>query len=182
VLTASSLFLFLLDIDREIAEEARSERCPSCGGVLHAANYRRKPRGAPDDVPAEFALRFSNCCSREGCRRRSRVPSVRFLDRRVYLGVVVTLVTAMRQGPTPTGAKKLQQLFGCTRRTLERWRTWWRERFPLSKFWKTFRARFAPAVDESQLPASMVVRFDSESSEGIAQLMRFLAAIGDLDR
>lgn len=179
LLTTSKLFLFLFQIDRDIAQAEREKCCEFCGDVLHAANYPRKPRGAPGDVPADFGLCFSNCCARDGCRRRARVPSVRFLDRRVYLGVVVTLVTAMRQGPTPTGARKLERLFGCTRRTLERWRKWWREEFPKLSFWKDARARFSPAVVEGDLPTSMVSRFDVGSIEGIGNFMKFLASIDD---
>lgn len=167
-------------MDEEIAGAERGKACAFCSGTLHAANYRRKPRGAPDDLPPAFRLRFSNCCSHDGCRRRAPIPSVRFLDRRVYLAVVVTLVTAMRQGPTPTGARRLQGLFGCTRRTLDRWRGWWRDVFPGSSFWRAARARFAPAVDEGQLPASMVGRFDLASIDGIGRLARFLASPWDL--
>ncbi len=33
----------LLEADRELAAEARAKGC-SCGGKLHSARYRRKPR------------------------------------------------------------------------------------------------------------------------------------------
>jgi hypothetical protein len=44
---------------------------------------------------------LSLCCSRDGCRRRMTPPSVRFLGRRVYLGAVLVLVSAMQQGSLP---------------------------------------------------------------------------------
>ncbi|NLS97786.1 MAG: hypothetical protein GXX96_37065 [Planctomycetaceae bacterium] len=39
---------------------------------------------------------------RDGCRKRTTPLSVRFLGRKVYLGAVVVLVAAMRQGPSPS--------------------------------------------------------------------------------
>ena len=37
-------FTLLLRIDHDLAEQVRSGRC-RCGGVLHRADYPRKPRG-----------------------------------------------------------------------------------------------------------------------------------------
>jgi hypothetical protein len=93
----ASFWLFLFSVDRDLAETAHKQTC-SCGGRLHVANYPRKPRGAGDDLPSEYGYRLSFCCDREGCRKRVTPPSVRFLGREVYLGVVVNLVNAMRQG------------------------------------------------------------------------------------
>ncbi|HRZ54915.1 MAG TPA: hypothetical protein P5525_05600 [Candidatus Paceibacterota bacterium] len=42
-----------------------------------------------------WQVRFSLCCGKEGCRRRNTPPSVRFLGRWVYAGLVVILVAAM---------------------------------------------------------------------------------------
>jgi hypothetical protein len=44
---------------------------------------------------------------------------VRFLGRRVYLGAVVVLVTAMQAGITPARAQHLHDLLGVSRRTLQ---------------------------------------------------------------
>jgi len=35
----------LLAFDRDLAARRRAAGCPDCGGALHSANYRRKPRG-----------------------------------------------------------------------------------------------------------------------------------------
>ena len=64
-------------------------------GMLHSARYPRKPRGGLDDLGPDYATRLSFCCAVDGCRRRTTPPSVRYLGRRVYLGAVVVLVTAM---------------------------------------------------------------------------------------
>ena len=99
----ASFWAFLFSIDQDLAEQARQKKCP-CGGCLHRANYPRKPRGGGEDLPQEYDFRLSFCCEREGCRKRVTPPSVRFLGRKVYLGAVVILVAAMRQGPSPGGS------------------------------------------------------------------------------
>jgi len=149
----ASFWRELLDIDRDLAERARAAGC-SCGGPLHAADYRRKPRfvgGAVDD----FDRRFSFCCGVEGCRERSTPPSSRFLGRRVFLGVIVVLVGALRQGPTPTRMRTLQEHFGVSRRTIERWREWWRDRFPSTRCWREVRGRM-PGSSDGEPPGSLV--------------------------
>ncbi len=103
--------------------------------------------------------------------------SVRFLGAKVYLGVVVTLVAAMRQGPTPTAVRRLEAIFGASRRTLKRWQEWWREIFPATRFWKAARARFMPLIEEGQLPGSLIERFRANGVERLVDLMRFLTQL-----
>jgi hypothetical protein len=111
---------FLLSIDKDLADSTRQQGC-SCGGRLHCANYPRAPRGGPDHLPEEYRCRFSFCCDRDGCRKRMTPPSVRFFGRKVYLGAVVILIGAMRQGPTPRRVHELSTLFGVDRATVARW-------------------------------------------------------------
>jgi hypothetical protein len=179
ILRDARLIPALLKIDRELAAEARQEGC-SCGGVLHTANYLRKPRGgaevAATDVDTNVRLSF--CCDRDGCRRRCTPPSVRFLARKVYLGAVVVLVTAMFHGLTAGRARRIRELFDVSERTLGRWRKWWREQFAASPFWKSFRARFSPPVEETTLPLSMVARFGGpESHDALIATLRFISPI-----
>ena len=170
-------WLALLAIDRDIAEEARKERCRLCGGPLHCGHYRRKPRGVePDGLSLECLYRLSFCCG--ACRRRLTPPSVRFLGRKVYLGAVVVLVTAMRQGPTPTGSLRLRELFGADRRTIARWQELWREIFPATKFWRLGKACFMPPVEEAELPHSLLEVFAGSALEArLKAALRFLAPI-----
>ena len=124
-------FFHLLNrIDIDLAAQMRATNC-ACGGVLHQANYARKPRGCPPAVRAAYALRFSFCCNR--CRKRATAMSVRFLGRRVYLALAVVLMSARRAGPTSAQVKRLQGLAIPTR-TLLRWRTWWAVTFPATRF------------------------------------------------
>lgn len=176
ILRNARLIPALLKIDEELAAETRKEGC-ACGGVLHAANYARKPRGGPS-VDGAQDLRLSYCCDREGCRRRHTPPSVRFLGRRVYLGAVVVLVTAMFHGLTAGRARRIRELFGVGERTLARWRKWWRETFTGSTFWKSARAGFSPPVDDEALPLSMLDRLGGETSfDGVIGTLRFLSPV-----
>ncbi|MGE5203410.1 MAG: hypothetical protein ACM3O6_15240 [Acidobacteriota bacterium] len=90
---------------------------------------------------------------------------MRFLGRRVYLGAVVVLASALQHGVSAFRAKRLKELFGASRQTLERWRTWWLETFPASRFWQELHGRFMPAIDETTLPLSLVERFEHRNAE-----------------
>ncbi len=100
LLVDSSFFDLLLRLDEELARQAQQQGC-ACGGVLHCAHYRRKPRGGPSGLGPQHEMRFSFCCAVDGCRRRTTPPSLRFLGRKVYWGVVVLLLPILMQGPTP---------------------------------------------------------------------------------
>ncbi len=174
----ASFWQFLFSVDQDLAETARQEACP-CGGRLHRANYPRKPRGGPDKLPEEYAYRLSFCCDRDGCRKRVTPPSVRFLGRKVYLGAVVILVSAMRQGPVPRHARELSRLFGADRRAIARWQAFWREHVPQTPFWRMARGLLAPADANSVLPRSLTEVFlrQGDLREGWKKLLRFLSPI-----
>ena len=162
LLRDASLYEQLLAFDLDLAADARAAGCASCAGILHSARYPRKPRGGRDDLGPDYATRLSFCCAADGCRRRTTPPSVRYLGRRVYLGVVVVLVTAMLGGITPTRAAELRAWLGVSRRTLQRWRAWWQGTFVASAFWRGAQGRFMPPVAITTLPASLLERFAGE--------------------
>ena len=163
----------LLRIDEDLAAQARAAGC-RCGGPLHSACYPRKPRGAPLALGEGYEWRQSFCCALEGCRRRTTPPSVRFLGRKVYLGAVVVLVSALRQGPSPTRVRVLHELFGVGERTLRRWRRWWQKIFVGGSFWRAVRGRFMPAIAAEELPRAMAERFGARVAEGVCRLLSFL--------
>jgi hypothetical protein len=78
-------------------------------------------------------MRQSFCCDK--CRRRTTPESVRFLGRRVYPGFIMVLLGGMQSGVTDTLINELQLHQGVARRTLQRWRHWWREIFVTTPFW-----------------------------------------------
>ena len=164
-----------LRIDRVLLREMRSEACTRCGHALHTSDFARKPRGGPAGFGEEADIRYSLCCAK--CRKRHTPPSLRFLGRRVYLGAVVVLVSAMRHGATPARTRKLREHLGVSRRTVERWRRWWREAFAESSFWRAVRAAFMPPVDPGLLPASLLERFTGDEEDRLLALLRFLGPI-----
>lgn len=178
-LVDARVWMLLLRADRELAAEARAGGC-ACGGRLHSARYRRKPRrrGLPEELRAEYGWRESLCCAR--CRKRLTPPSLRFLGRRVYLGALVVLVSAMTGGVTAARWARVEALVGVSLRTLQRWRAWWLRSFRRTAFWKGARGRLVPAVEESRLPASLLDRFTTPSEragDGLVRCLRFLSPI-----
>jgi hypothetical protein len=178
LLRNATFWTFLFDIDQNLAEACRQAGC-SCGGRLHGANYPRKPRGGPRDLPEEYRRRLSFCCDREGCRKRVTPPSARFLGRKVYLGAIVILVSAMRQGPTPRRVRELTELFDVDRRTIYRWRDFWNDHFPQTTFWKVARARLVPVHDIVDFPRSLLEVFvhAADDQDGWGELLGFLSPI-----
>jgi len=166
LIDGATFYHVLERIDAELADTTRQAGCQRCAGALHKAYYPRKPRGGPRSLPTSYYKRASYCCGVEGCRTRATPPSVRFLGRRVYLGAVVVLASALQHGVSAFRERRLKELFGASRQTLLRWRTWWLEAFPVSRFWQSLRGRFMPAVDEAVLPRSLVERFASCQIEG----------------
>lgn len=162
--------------DEDVAADERDDGCLLCGGVLHSAIFPRKPRGSLCKLPDGYDARFSFCCAENGCRRRRTPPSLRFLGRRVYLGAVVVLASAMQQGVTPMRAQRVHELIGASMETLVRWREWWREAFVRSDFWKMAKARFSPPADENGFSLSLLERFgnNEQEQERLVLLLRFL--------
>jgi hypothetical protein len=176
ILRDTRFYELLLDFDRQIADAAHAGRCPKCGAALHWGSYERKPRGGPAGLGPEHRRRFSLCCAAEGCRKRKTPGSLRFLGRKVYFGAMVVLISAMQGGLTPARMKRLKALVGVSRRTVMRWREWWRTVFTDSAFWRAHRA-LAPAASSADLPASLLPSFDGTLEQQLLSLLRFLAPI-----
>lgn len=170
------LHQYLGKIDADLAEEVRWAGCLACLlGKLHSAKYKRKPRsGANECLRLD---RYSFCCDQDGCRKRHTPPSVRFLGRRVYWGVVVVLVSAAHHGLTPERMRVLREALGIDRRTVERWRQWWLEAFVQSSFWRIARARLMPLVCEKSLPLSLAQAFGLSRPGQLLELLKFLSPI-----
>jgi hypothetical protein len=176
-LSDPSFYNLLLRLDRAILDES-PDRCSSCGARLDAGDYPRKPRGVPPGVSPSWSIRFSLCCSRDGCRKRLTPFSVRFLARRVYVGVVVILVSLGRDGLTATRVRHLQERTGLSMRTIERWLAWWRETFPASRFWTAHRSAFAGSIETHHLPDSLFAHFAGTLlGDRLMALLEFLSPI-----
>ncbi len=179
VLADAKFYEQLLLFDRDIAATARAAGCTTCGGVLHSAQFQRKPRGGPPGLSEAFGQRFSFCCAIDGCRKRTTPASLRFLGRKVYLATVVTLISAMCHGLTATRLRQLSATLGIDRRTVARWRVWWLSTFTSeeSAFRPIAAAAFMPPVDTATLPASVLARFRGGIEQQLVSLLRFLGPL-----
>jgi hypothetical protein len=178
LLSNTSFYELLLAIDRDLAETARNKGC-TCGGRLHQSTYWRKPRGRPAGVRLErdHDLRFSFCCDRHGCRGRETPASLRFLGRRVYLAAIVVLIAIARDGITDARLQRLSEIIPVDRRTVERWRRWWRDGFTATPFWQAARAFFSKQVKHKRLPRSLLVRFGRNAANRLLKLLSFIKPV-----
>lgn len=181
VLTDVRLFELLWRIDQDLAREARERGCGRCGGRLDRADYPRKPRGLPQELGNDH-VRPCQCCAAEGCRRRITPPSARFLGRRVYVGAAIVGITALQPGARRSEVRALQEWVGASRRTLARWRRWWRATFAKSGFWRGARGRLRTPVPARELPGGLLRRFAGNHQTRLIAALRFLSPITAVDR
>jgi hypothetical protein len=177
LLTDDRLYALLKRCDVDLASTVREAGCPCCGGVLHSARFRRKPRGLLLENARQEHWRASFCCAVDLCRKRATPPSLRFLGRRVYLATVVVLASMMRCGATPIRIRRLEELIGVSRRTVQRWQHWWRCLLPRSPFWRSASAGMWEPVVTADLPQSLWDRFNGDAEQRLQSLLRFLSPL-----
>lgn len=173
LLQSPRFFQLLLQIDAELAAQMHATAC-ACGGMLHRANYPRKPRACPQEVRHAFEFRWSFCCSR--CRKRSTSKSVRFFGRRVYVALAV-VVLPQRRTTLSAFAAQLCDTLDVPARTIARWRQWWLQRFATTTLWSQACARFMPPVHIAELPTSLIGRFMGTSPVAMVRLLSFLSPL-----
>ncbi len=154
VLRGARFFELLMRIDRETAERVRAGRCRHCGGPLHAGHFRPKPRGvgvAAEELPEGFDVRFDFCCGKR--RRRTLPQSVRYLARRVYVGVAVAIMRVVDRRPDRGAMRMVRQELGVSRATVRRWAQSWRELIA-SPFWQRIQGLVRPGATAVALPGA----------------------------
>ena len=177
-LNDSSFYTFLFLIDQDIAAEVQSAGCRHCGGKLHSARYPRKPRGLRHLLDDSYATRLSFCCANDDCRHRTTPPSVRFLGRKVYLGVIIVLISALEHGLSAKRRRQLIEQLDIWPQTLSRWRQWWQDAFPESRCWQSLRGRFIPPLNVAQLPGALLGRLTGDDlMQRLCHLLRLLIPI-----
>lgn len=155
------------------AERIKAAGCPYCGGVLHCGNYQRKPRGIVGEALRLLGLdwRISFCCSNEGCRKRSTPESVRFLGRKVYVGVCLVVAGVLRgQG---VKVAKICVLLGMSAETLRCWTRWWSGPVQNSSWWRAARAQIMPPLEGKHFVGALFERLLIRA-EGVKTAIRKL--------
>ena len=173
LLQSPQFFQFLVQVDTDLAAQMHAYGCP-CGGVLHRANYPRKPKACPQEVLGNYRLRWSFCCNR--CRKRATPQSVRFLGRRVYVALAV-VVLAVRRNKINAATTQAGEALGVPERTIARWRHWWLHTFGATALWQAQCARFMPSVETTELPQSLMARFTGGAHEAMGNLLKFLCPL-----
>lgn len=69
--------------------------------------------------------------------------------------------------------ERLARVVPVDRRTIARWRAWWREGFT----WAATSAAFLPPIDAAQLPSALIERFSGDGQDRLIALLRFLGPI-----
>ena len=102
--------------------------------------------------------------------------SVRFLGRRVYVGLALVLGSGRHAGQNPAAAR-LATMLSVSRRTVQRWRQWWGQEFALTSLWQAMCARFMPPVATDAMPLSLLERFMGNRQEALIRLLVFLSPL-----
>ncbi len=169
-----TLFSSLFEFDTELAQETLAKGCPHCGHHrLHQSHYPRKPRGIEANHRALFSFRFSYCCA--ACRKRITCPSLRFLGRKIYVGLIVVLASCCQDRITAWFSRLAQEM-NLSLRTLWRWRSFWTKTLPASRFWQAVKGRFMPPADPYRFPHALLETL-GHSGHAIFRLLKYLSPL-----
>jgi len=173
LLTDARFHNSLFDLDRLIVEQVRQAQCPKCSGHLNQSNFPRKPRGVPKDTTADYHIRFSLCCSTEGCRKRFTPPSMRFLSRKVYSSAVIFLIFMLKPQTDESRIETINRLLGTTLsiETLRRWRHFWTKDIPQTHTWK--RLAFS-RLHAQNLPVSLLALFEQTKAPALKMGLKLI--------
>jgi hypothetical protein len=129
----TSALAFVEKIDAELAAKCRSRGCPCCGGKPHSAAYFRVLRHAEVVEPLRFQ---SFCCSKVGCRRRTRPLSVIFAGRSSFAASLILFFGLLRGGRNVRVAKRLAESVAVSISTAKRWLKFWASVESNSNWWR----------------------------------------------
>lgn len=125
-----------MHIDSELAERTKEKGCPHCHSALHFARYDRKGRTGGSPAPEGWARFHGLCCSREGCRKRARPPSVRFAGRSPLAPVLVLLAHLLRARGSKRRVSQIRAALSVSERTVRRWLSFWDKAHATSRWWR----------------------------------------------
>jgi hypothetical protein len=76
-----------------------------------------------------------------------------------------------------SAVEQLSETLCVPARTIQRWRQWWVEQFPITSLWQAHCARFMPPIDLVKLPASLIERFTGLAEDQMRRLLFFLSPL-----
>jgi hypothetical protein len=133
--------------DKKLSDELTEKPCPWCGGTVATAPYFRFLK-----IPGGVKLRrlfYSLCCTREGCRKRCRPPSLLWFGR-LTTAVPLLLITEFllsSETLTDKTLDKLSELSGAVKRTLFRWRQTFRAKLGARPQWLNYLASYVASLN-----------------------------------
>lgn len=146
---------------------------PFCHGKLNTSNYRRKLRGLSYDSDSSN-LCFSLCCREDGCRRRVKVRSIRFIGRSPY-NIVWRLLIIYLAHNQQHALIALAIKFDLDLSTVKRWQQWWKE-LTRNSHWKQYSPYFF--ISHFQLPSSLFdVWQDQSAARTVEQILLVLSEL-----
>ena len=74
-------------------------------------------------------------------------------------------MSAMKHGLNDKREKKLTEVFGVSRQTIERWRKWWLEQFCDSPLWQNLRRLFSGDIDDRMMPKVLIDQYRKDIKE-----------------
>ena len=140
---SARFFAFVLSLDKQLAEDLKIKGCVFCKGALHFSCYQRKSRSPFDTpLPDGWDTFFSLCCSKEGCRRRSRPLSIRYAGLSPHSAGVLLLCNLLRTGGAQRSIVTLCKELKVSERTVRRWLRFWKVACLQTKWWRELAGRF----------------------------------------
>ena len=133
------IFAFADKLDLKLAAEARRKGCVYCKGILHSAAYFRSPRHSQVTGKVKF---YGLCCSKEGCRRRTRPKSIRFAGKSPYNTSFFLFLRLLSSGPSKRNCLALSRELSISLSTTKRWICCWRRIESNSVWWRTLSSGF----------------------------------------
>ena len=101
------------------------------------------------------------------------------MGRRVYWQAVIIVAISFLQGtPSHKSIAQLQRLFDVDRKTVMRWRAYFRDTFPQSPQWQRIRGLYPSSVSNKSLPSDLLNHFISQSKnirDALIDCLRILA-------
>ena len=96
------------------------------------------------------------------------------MDRKVYWGSAIVLVTAAVRGPERVTLCGLCDQFGVSRRTIKRWVAYFTLLLPKSVLWQRVRGRVSAQISDDALPHTLLAGCISAAGDPFSGLVNSL--------